>query len=509
MCLPDLPPQAIKVIGTVETGYENPERLTKSERLIKFEQAVELAKIVARQALNIYKAGLPYVLETIAESAMQFLDAHATSLHFPYDFNQKRHIYRVCAGLMTPSQLDTMPPRQEGLGQQAIRQKKTKFIPDPQQGHDQWELKSFNPKAWKMGAKAMAAFPLIVEDKEGILYVTFHKKHQFTEDELRWGEIFARRAVDAIQQARNYRRMRDKTDQLAILHSVTRSLAQKAEREDLLRYIAWNTLNILAVDVVTIYEYIQTEKQFLIPPKIAGKLKLERHMHREIAKNDMPFKLVEYKENVFAHRLKEYPYIFESSPFVEREAIQSVAGILLKVDEEIVGVMFINYRRPHDFSKDEKQIIESLVSSVAIAIKNQRWLTTLCDIDREIVTTLNQKELLDNIVRQTIHITGAEVGDIRLLDPISQELVIRTSYPVNVPSNSKWERLKIGEGITGWVAKNRQSALVDNVQNDSRYKPYYENINSELCVPLLYKDCVLGVLNVESSRIRGKELYSG
>lgn len=501
MCLPDQASKVIKVIGTVETGYENPERLTKFERLIKFEQVVELAKLVARQALNIYRATLPYVLKTIAESAMYILNADAASLHFPYDFNQKRHIYRVCAGLLTPSQLDIMPPPEKGLGQQAIWEKKTKFIPDPRQGHGPWDLERFNPEAWKMGAKAIAAFPLIVEDKEGILYLTFHREHQFTEDDLRWGEIFARRAVDVIQQARNYQHMRDQTDQLAILQSVTQSLAQKVEREDLLRYIAWSTLNILAADVVTIYEYIQTEKQFLIPPKIAGKLKVESHMHREIARNNLPFKLVEYKENVFAHRLKEYPSIFEGSPFVEREEIRSFAGILIKVEEEIVGVMFINYRRPHDFSKDEQQIIESLASSAAIAIKNQRWLTTLSDIDRDIIITLDQKELLNKIVRQTVQITGAEKGNILLLDPITQELVIKTSYPANVPYKSKRERLKLGEGITGWVAKNRQSALVDNVQNDPRYRPYYENINSQLCVPLFDKDRVLGVLNVESSQI--------
>ncbi len=56
--------------------------------------------------------------------------------------------------------------------------------------------------------------------------------------------------------------------------------------------------------------------------------------------------------------------------FVYREGIQSSAAIVLKVGQEIVGVMFINYRVPHEFNRDERQIIEIFASYIAIAIQN-------------------------------------------------------------------------------------------------------------------------------------------
>ncbi|MCK5346392.1 MAG: GAF domain-containing sensor histidine kinase, partial [Candidatus Heimdallarchaeota archaeon] len=58
--------------------------------------------------------------------------------------------------------------------------------------------------------------------------------------------------------------------------------------------------------------------------------------------------------------------------FIEREKIKSAAGILLMADEEIVGTMFVNYRRIHFFSDNEKEFIDTIASSAALAIKNQR-----------------------------------------------------------------------------------------------------------------------------------------
>lgn len=144
----------------------------------------------------------------------------------------------------------------------------------------------------------MAAFPLLVEKQTGILYVAFNREHQFSNEELRWGELFAKRAVDAIRDAITYERMQYKNHQLKTLHSVVQSLVHQQEEKTLLRRIAGNALNILVADVVTIYEYIQTEQKFLIPPEIAGRLKAEQKMHHEIAPKNVPFKLVEHGENL-------------------------------------------------------------------------------------------------------------------------------------------------------------------------------------------------------------------
>ena len=61
-------------------------------------------------------------------------------------------------------------------------------------------------------------------------------------------------------------------------------------------------------------------------------------------------------------------------------------------------------------------------------------------------------------------------------------------------------RIPAGAGITGWSAAHRQALRVPNVAEDPRYIEGSANTRSELAVPLIYRNEVLGVLNVESEQ---------
>jgi GAF domain-containing protein len=498
------------VIGTVEAGYENP------EKAITYEQATMLAQLIARRALDIRRGRLPYVLETIAENAKRIFQADFTTLYFLWEPTQERYIYKLSAGDRSSIPFDQFSPRKNGLGWHSISEAEPQYIVSKN------SKIGFNPGALARGTKTYAAFPLLINDKHkvipraiatpvrqgnnmereqhlssvGVLYVHFRYEHPFIEELGRQGEYFANRAVDAIWHVMIYQQMREEARQLATLHCVTQSLSQI--ESDLLSHIAWNTLNVLAADVVVIYEYIQTEKQFLTPPSLAGRLMREEAMESDINEQSVPFLLIRDETNAYVTNISNEP-IFKKSRFTQRERIQSVAGILLKVDKDIVGVMFINYRRYHSFSNEEKQLINSLASSAASAIKNQRWLQTLDTIEREIITTLDRKKLLELIVQKAVQNTGADVGFISTLEPTSHELIVQARYPANEPVETALTHIKLGEGVSGWVAMHRKAELVNDVEADPRYKAYFVNSRSELCVPLLDKDCrVRGVLNVES-----------
>ena len=58
--------------------------------------------------------------------------------------------------------------------------------------------------------------------------------------------------------------------------------------------------------------------------------------------------------------------------------------------------------------------------------------------------------------------------------------------------------LQLGRGIVGWVAQHGESVRCGNVAQEPRYDPILPDIQSELCVPLLTEESVLGVINVET-----------
>jgi signal transduction histidine kinase len=503
----------VKIIGTIEVGFRNTKEPVKAETM------VELIKQTGKWALDIRRSQLPCVLEAIAKNAMKAVKADGSSLHFVEGFPQKTYIhevtsegsikqhfleddaeripyiYEVFSGLIGRSFLRKSPPRKMGLGQEAIAANEPRFMPDFSKGHEVGSLEHYNPQAFSIGIKAIGAFPLIVNHQKGVLYFHFKHENPFSERVKNWLNLFDNRVEDAIRHSITYEHTRDKADQLMALHSVGQSLANMPDEKDLLNRIAWNTLNVLAADTITIYKYIQAEDQFPPPPATAGRLKFQKEAQLKIDEHDVPSKLIKYGKSVYSPEEK-YKEIFKDSSFSERENIKSTAGVLLKVSNQIVGTLFVNYRRHHIFAEDEKRIIETLAASAAIAIKNQQWLEALSDIDRKIKTALDLDELLALIMRRSVQLTGANLADIRLLDLVNQELVMRVWHPEDA-SKASLIRTKLGEGITGWVAQNKVPALVLDATTDSRYKTYFERAGSELCVPLMNGGDLLGVINLE------------
>lgn len=60
--------------------------------------------------------------------------------------------------------------------------------------------------------------------------------------------------------------------------------------------------------------------------------------------------------------------------------------------------------------------------------------------------------------------------------------------------------LRVGDGVTGWVAEHGLSVRLGDVRNDPRYHAMRDDIRSELCVPIQTAGRTTGVLNIETTR---------
>jgi GAF domain-containing protein len=510
-----------KAIGTIEAGYKD-----KNSK-ITYEQALEFAKASAMLAPKIREARLRYVLELVAKNAKQTSQADSVTLHFLLNPEKDSYMYQARSYNMNFSDPEKFSPRlnQEGLGfglgYQAIQEKTPIYINSSQR--DQ-----INPIAYDKGTRSCAIFPLILDhgkknqqilfnsnenqldqiDKAsdrnvGVMYFHFREDHDFTDDEKDSYKLIADQAVNAIWQAMTYQKVRDKARHLTALHSISESISQTSLHKDVLKNIAWSILNALACDVVTIYSYIQTKEQFITPPSIAGRLKSKKDMEKVIIEGDIPFmildRLRENNEKSIYISDVENDGLFKNSPFTDREHIKSLASVLLKIDGDVVGIMFINYRRKHIFSAEEQQMIRTLRSSAATAIKNQRWLQTLNEIEKEIITTL-EPEIIDTIIERAVQITGADLGVILQLDPINQNFDQEAIYP-----KDSIGKIGISENIDDTtirsVIRTEKSELVTNVDS-SKNLTYFSDTVSQICVPLLgtnkNQDGFTGIINMES-----------
>jgi signal transduction histidine kinase len=486
------------VIGTVEAGF------CGRDNLINDTMVFSLNHLLAHNALPIWKTKLLSLLEEVTQEAVESLNADAASIHYLYKTKERKYVYKAYSSGKGYSLLKCCQPRDDGIGRKAIELGMAQFSPpiDSQHGFDH-----HNPTAFQLGFKFIAAFPLkfvldgffsdqAEEDgiprHEGVLYIGFQKDHPFTGIEGK-AERFARRASETIQQVLIYKHYQERNSQLTTLHYITKALADVSDENALLKRITWDGMNILAADIVTLYEYDQADNKFKPDPIIAGRIR-GKDFPTTISNDDqIPAWLVHQKDNVYLTSI-EFNSKFRSSFFAQAENIISVAGIQLRAGDEIVGVMFINYRRLHDFSL-HKEIIETLASSAAIAIKNHRWLNAIRHSERIAITSSNQDELFNTILKQAVILTTAESGTLKLRDPNSRKLKLqpKASYLSSKATIMLTDSLKqkTVEGIEGKVAEEKRSTVEDI------------DACAILCVPLLDSENISqGVLTLQSSSIR-------
>lgn len=126
-------------------------------------------------------------------------------------------------------------------------------------------------------------------------------------------------------------------------------------------------------------------------------------------------------------------------------------------------------------------------------------LQLLHDVSNAIRSSLDPQEAMNRIVSEAVRITSASSGSVVLINPTNNLLEIHASS--GLPADAESLRLKVGRGITGWVAEYGRSARVGNVKRDPRYVMLREHVQSELAVPLAVQGEIRGVLNVDSDRI--------
>src|SRR5499427_2398853 len=130
----------------------------------------------------------------------------------------------------------------------------------------------------------------------------------------------------------------------------------------------------------------------------------------------------------------------------------------------------------------------------------KQLLSTLIEINREITSILDLDQLLKKIAELTNRIVPYEIFAIFLIDDEKQELYLRFAIG-HPPELVKTLRIKVGDGVTGTAAMERKTVVVDDVRKYPRYIEAVQAARSELAVPLVSQNRVVGVLDIESPEL--------
>jgi signal transduction histidine kinase len=125
---------------------------------------------------------------------------------------------------------------------------------------------------------------------------------------------------------------------------------------------------------------------------------------------------------------------------------------------------------------------------------------------RDLKLLLNPVKMLQMFLEEATQALGGDRGSIRLTNPNTGTLDVEAS--VGLTTKSKKVALKIGEGVTGYVAGTGRLLRIDDVKKDRRYIDLSPKTHSELAVPIEIDSAVVGVLNIESNQVNAFDVQS-
>jgi len=131
-------------------------------------------------------------------------------------------------------------------------------------------------------------------------------------------------------------------------------------------------------------------------------------------------------------------------------------------------------------------------------------LRILHQISQSISSTLDLDQVLRQIVDLVIDVTHGDACLIYLLDEAGDNLILRASKNPHPRLIGKIA-MRVGEGITGWVAREVQAvAIARHASKDPRFKVFHtlpeDRYEAFLSVPVLSRGKLVGVINLQDRR---------
>lgn len=189
----------------------------------------------------------------------------------------------------------------------------------------------------------------------------------------------------------------------------------------------------------------------------------------------------------------------------------NIIAVPLKASGRIVGVLeLVNRPDSQPFTKNELNLLLTFANQFASTVDRAQLIEKLeaqlsamemlAQISTAVSSSLNLKSVLDIVLESSIKTLRTEAGSILLKEEGTDFL---TFYASSGGASKQLEglKLKLGQGIAGWVAEKGEPLLVQDVKADPRFTPdidqqtHFET-RSALCVPLKIKDKIVGSIEV-------------
>lgn len=436
------------------------------------------------------------LLERILASAIELLSAQHGSIGLVEETSAGPAVRIAASANMPPQERGAMPAG-SGLTERVLRERR------PIQIDRSGDLAPNGVSA--LAEHAVLGVPIWWAGQMiGFFGLGSSPPRRFTDDEAETLELFARHAAIAIDNARRYERERRRTEQLALIARIGRTLTADLPLGELLQSAADSIHELLGYPNVAIPLIDSDDPETLVIEFFGGAYRtLVGGVHRQPISEGIMGEAVRTRQAQLSNDVASDPR-FILPPGAT--GIQAELTVPIVSGDQVLGVL--NVESAERFSEDDAASLQIVADQLSAAIVNARLfearrrrterMELIARVGQRIAARLDPDELFNTTVQELHRRLGYDHASLFLLDPEDPGWLVKRASASRWQGNPVGYRIAIARGIMGAAARQRRPELVNDIASDPRYVavPDAGELCAELATPILLGDRLLGVLDV-------------
>jgi sigma-B regulation protein RsbU (phosphoserine phosphatase) len=298
-------------------------------------------------------------------------------------------------------------------------------------------------------------------------------------------------------------RFREREDLLDFLLEVSAATSQTLDLDLLLANVAEIVQRVLPYDLFAILLFSDRRQDLRIRYGVGHREEVIRSLSVRLGEGITGI-AASTREPVLVGDVRNDPRYLNTVDAVRTEMAVPMTG-----RGKLVGVIDLQSTRVNAYTLYDRSLVRLIAGRVSIAIDNarlyrrverqNRTLRTLAHISREFSSILDLNELLTTIASTMRELIDYDAFSILAVDREARAL--RHLFSIRYDERVNIDNVPLGKGITGAAAELRDVVRVHDTAADPRYIASHPDIRSEVAVPLVVSDRVVGVMDMESNRI--------
>jgi GAF domain-containing protein len=478
----------------------------------KVEKTARTAHQQARELAVLYDAArtvagslnVQQVLDSVLTAICAHLEYHTAVLFLLND--EHTHLFIATERGLNDDERDIQLPADRGLPARVLDTGLPRLLSDTDQEPDFEDLSD--------RARALSAMFAPVRSRDethGIVLITSLQRHAYQPEDLQLLAAVGMQAGIAIENAWLYEDAQRQAEQATALYDLSQHVNATLHLDRVLNFVADSVLNLLHVDKFALLLYDRNEER-LVP-------RLGRGVDEE--------KLAEIRPRVgegIAGWVYEWqtPQAVSDVPADARNrtsplhtlGVASTLCVPMQVGEDVIGVIHAMNSRRRLFTVAEMELLYTIANQAAVAIfnatlyqdaraKSHEMRRYFRRVAHAIGSALDAQDMPQLLADLAIEIMRADRCALYRVEGEELLLMATSHFRPAVPPD---ERIPVGQGLAGWIARRGQSLVLFDLAADPRSRIHSwlhrDRLASYLAIPLKAGRRTVGVLEIYSSEPR-------